>query len=252
MRRYVLLCLVLLLILSSSGLYADTITFQEGDGGFYSTTYDLYLNPRNRDFASGSQGVFWTDYTTQDGYWTSFVMFPDIIGSEEGQIAEGSIIHSATLTIKTTDNPIATSIYVHYLYQVTTAWNLTIPQDQWETTVTFNNFGSSPGSGGVDGTDWDSAALASFTPATTEGLSILDVTSSLVEYLNSGNNFGWAIRTYGNNDGSNIYSSDISTVEYRPLLTVEYTPPVIPETVPEPMTILLVALSLGGFIGKRL
>jgi len=184
---------------------ADTLTFQEGDGGLYSATAATRIDlasPANHGseptiYASSISGV-----TT-----VSFVRFSDIIGNNVGQIPPASFVSSAVLEL----TRYAGSNVVTTVHQVYTAWD--------EYTVTGTNWPD------VAGTDY-SASVGTI-PTGIGGTVSVDITWAVQTWALTLPNRGVLLRpaALGTYLFAYFYSDDMIDPVMRPRLTVEFTPP---------------------------
>jgi hypothetical protein len=188
---------------------ADTLTFQQGDGGAYSETAatSVTLDTHVNFGASPHLTLFAFD---PDVVVISFVQFPLIIGDDVGQIPPGSVISSATLELTRIidDNAQAT------FHQVYTAWD--------EYTVSGFTWAD------VAGTDY--GPIAGTMPsdyAFTVGS--VDITSVVQEWSSGAANLGVLLRpTPGTLHEARYHSDDATEPTTRPKLTVEFNSPPVP------------------------
>ncbi|MFQ6027391.1 MAG: CARDB domain-containing protein, partial [Dehalococcoidia bacterium] len=182
----------------------QTLSFQEGVDG-YIGTLDTYLEEDRPTTARGSRsGIEWDDGSGTDE--TGLLRFDGIFGNGPGQISQGAIINSATLTYYVSNRGNAAAVN-----EVSVAW---------DEGTTYNTFGSAQGVQLEDYGDYLGDATAD-----TTGLHTLDVTASLAAWsLDSTTNFGWLFRPTGTN-GVVVSSSENSNLSRRPQLTVEFIAP---------------------------
>lgn len=222
MRKLLPISLVLFL---SSSLFAALGSFNSSE-----TTYIS-------DFSSngGSNFDSSTILLVDEGDSTrSLIGFSNLVGGGAGQVPMGAVISNATLSIKTATNPTANSLGIH---QVLSTWN--------PSTVTWNNFGASPG--GVAGTDFAAAAADSVVTSAANTQYNWNVTSIVQAWANGQANLGFAL--VGGlgpsvSDGATFFS-DAASGSMGPSLTVEYA------AVPEPSSFLLMGLVAGSAYGYR-
>ncbi len=97
-HRFTPLVLVALLFTANSTRAAETVSFQEGDGGAYSATHATTIS------SGPNQGtvvvVSIVTFTAQ-----ALIQFPDMIGTNPGQVPPGATIVSATLTMTLSQAP---------------------------------------------------------------------------------------------------------------------------------------------------
>jgi hypothetical protein len=201
---------VLAALLPASVTYADTLTFQQGDGGAYSETAATSIH----------LGIPWANYGTS-GVLTvityemqALIRFPDILGSNAGQIPPGSSIASASLTLTMYGAPI--------LPAPTNIHGVTAPWD--ENTVTAENFYSQPG-------ELYGPAVGSIPTHDPYGVVTGDLTPIAQGWANGGADWGVMLRLETPptpEEGfyvTQYYSDDAPEPSWRPRLTVEFTPP---------------------------
>jgi hypothetical protein len=208
--RPTLLALVLIVV-TAGNVSAETLTltFQDGDGGAYSSTQAATIvevfgatpNGLNGTIAVGVAGSI---YDFSPGY-AAFVRFPDIIGNSPGQIPPGSTIGSAALQLVRLAS--STVTYSIPLRSVLSAWD--------EYTVTGQNMPSV------------SESYISSIAAGGAGAAIADITSTVQTWASGAPNWGVKLsHGFSATKWSEIFESDDATnVEDRPLLSVTFTPP---------------------------
>ena len=163
-----------------------TLTFQKGDGGSYSETDDTYISSGRPDTNFGAGGAMFVDAsgckTSPSTVCRALIRFPNIIGSDAGQVAPGSVVVSAFLQFDIT-NPGGTQM----LLQLTEGWT--------ESGATWNGF-TTPGAPTTKG-----AAIA-FNAAL--GVITVNITAILQNWVNGDANYGLL-----------IWSSSTDGVDYR-------------------------------------
>ena len=183
-------------------VFADTLTFRQGDGGAYSETQGASVSP----FLGGGTGtetILHAHTVVDIPVEIAFLSFPDIIGSNPGQIPPGSTIDYATLDLVRVND----SVNVAYLSLVSGAWD--------ENTINGSNY---PGTSG-------SAGSIAAGGAGIHG--IANVKGAVQAWASGTENWGLEISVaYSQNSiEERFYSDDSLTQDYRPLLTVTFTPP---------------------------
>ena len=205
-RVPIVLTWVLLIAATAS---ADTLSFQQGDGGAYSTT-DATTIQLNATFPTDGSHTR-VSVITHD--MEALIRFPDIIGNSAGQIPSGAVINSATLTL--TQAP-AFDWKPSEIHQVFAAWD--------ENTVTGAGFFAQPGPVGP---------IIGFLVMTDFWEPATGVLTSLVqEWANGNANQGILLRSPVPPDPfdwyiTQFFSDDEPTAAYRPVLVVDFTPPAI-------------------------
>ena len=195
-----------------SSLFADTqtLTFQDGDGGAYSTTQAAEIGLLNGT-GNGSGATMTASVTIYLSDLTqtkrAFVRFPNIIGDNPGQIAAGSTIQEATLQLTRVNY----SVRIAVLNTVSTGWD--------ENTIT----GNSP-------PDMLDPSVGSI-PAGDTGPYVATITDVVQAWATGAPNWGLAISTDDSPTviSESFYADDETTVSFRPLLTVTFTTPTATE-----------------------
>lgn len=202
---------VLLVISSAVSAGTKTLTFQEGDGGAYSNTQGATVGwlPNSAGDGSGDHLFVSVDVVVLDFApgKRSFLSFPDIIGSNEGQIPAGSTIESASLQL----TRIVNSTHGALVRMVTEAWD--------ENTITSDNVPS-----------YSADVLPSFPPGIPEQVHVVDITSTVQAWASGTSNFGVAlvVGLVLVEFSESFYSDDAADVAKRPKLTVTFTSPLAP------------------------
>ena len=204
------------LAISGTG-FSSTFTFKEGDGNPYSDSDITYINQHLPAEVLGNETTMFTDTYPRTKL---FIKFDDFIGNNSGQIAPNSEIVSAKLFLWVQNRSVGT----HNVYNLTSDFD--------ENTLTWNGTYT-----------YDPTAVTSYVPSTESHYISIDVTSSVVDWLNgTTDNYGWLIENTAD-DGSNYYTDD-ADYQYRPFLELSDS------TVPEPLSIVLMIPSLL-FLFKR-
>jgi len=218
LTRGLLIAAVAHLCLARSDVDAALISYQQGVSG-YAGTQDsdlVRLSPTANfsadiDLELAGSGSFIRN---------SLIRFDDVFGNGSGQIPLGTAIASATLILENIAPNPAPSLSLH---RVLVDWD--------EATVTWNNFGSTPG--GASGIDYSAVSTNTLTTGVL-GPQSVDVSADVQLWANGASNFGWYI--LGQGAAINGYaSSEHGTLEFRPELVIEF--------VPEPSSMALCAIA---------
>ena len=223
----------LLSVLASIGYQcseAAVVTFQQGDGGSYSSTDATYI----RGDVNMSTNVSGTNFGTalelrvdETDLGRTLIRFPDVFGSDVGQVPIGSNIVSATLSLVIdANNNTNPSLDTFALHNVIVDWD--------ENVVSWDSFGST--GGGASGTDYEPVAVDMETGVEV-GINSFDVTASIQQWSNGAANRGWVLLSDGG-DGALFQSDDVATLGNRPLLSINVA--AIPE--PSPCVLFLIAM----------
>jgi len=192
-------------------------SFQESVGG-YTGTEDTWINEGDGDH--GADATLLWDGPTGVGSINPLLRFDNIIGNGAGQIAPGSTILSATVTLQVTGN----FGEVANLHRMLVTWS---ESDTFASLV-----------GGVSLDDVEAAAVPDATTSSGQVTPIIvDVTSSVQQWANGVANFGWLFDQPTSN-GVTVHSSEAVTQNVRPLLVIEY------QAIPEPSTLALVCIAI--------
>lgn len=192
---------------------AETLSFQQGDGGAYSETAATTLTDERH---IGHGGNFILSVVMFDLVQTSqsFIRFPDIIGNAPGQIPPGSTITFAVLdlTIYNGPTPPAATSDIHEMY---VAWDEYAPDGTILNLIPGTTYGPSIG-----------------TVPTGDPFTVVpgEITSIVQHWVDGDPNWGVMLRI------PNLfaflvaqyYSDDATLPITRPKLTVEFTPPPVP------------------------
>lgn len=220
--------------------WADQLTFRNGEGEYHSQidlcVYNKQFNDKWRTNGVRTDGTLGLDGYDghSDGVGQSLVRFDNIIGHGTGQIAPGSTIQSATLTLYTRRDTSTDpgSVGRIQAYRMTSPWDTTSDWtafDEWYDTDGITNAGVwvSTRSDGVSQVD--------------HAPNNIDVTDAVQAWASGATNYGVGLMI--NTEDAADLSSRSDAIEYRPLLTVNYN-------VPEPATGLLLCLG-GGLVALR-
>lgn len=217
------------------------ITFQDGLNG-YAGTADTWIasgvavtdntsDETDANYEGNTSLKVEDDPSQSDGQ--GLIRFDSIFGGGPNQIALGSTITSATLSMTTDTTSNANVPSSPSLHEMLISWDAG--------TVTWDTYDTSAlgvGGGMLAGVEYTGTAVDGGGENLANGqVGTWDVTSSLQAWSAGGTNNGWAF--IGNtNNGWDARTSEFATAGSRPLLTIEFTP------VPEPTTTAL--LGLGG------
>ena len=209
--------------------YATTLTFQQGDGGLYSTVQDTEFstiyggNPTSGRMRIGEV----------DGVSRTLIFFKDFLGSNSGQVSYGVNIISATISLKETNSN-------YYNQPPDTLMEVYQILEDWEYTTTTGYY-STPGptfrkSGNIQWTNYNidppvsSSSTLSGSVNITKSLDTtftVDITNDMKKYVAQFTTYkGHIFRASDESiqdNGKSFYSSDTTTVSNRPILTVTYT-----------------------------
>ncbi|MEQ9406618.1 MAG: DNRLRE domain-containing protein [Fuerstiella sp.] len=213
------LCLSLFVI-NGAAVEAGFLTLKQGVDG-YTGTRDAFIDSRSSsaDVNFGTHEKIVVDGTpTQRG----LLSFTDVI--RPGWIPLGSTIHSATLTVFTSD-PSTLSGHAR-VYRMLADWD--------DSTITHDNAklnGNTQAGIQTDGLEAVTTAIHSGLLPTSGALN-LDMTADVQSWADGGDNFGWLFYRFGD-DQWDFWSSEAADANLRPSLSVNFTAPAT-AAVPEP------------------
>lgn len=209
--------LSLIVALTSKGA-ADTLTFQQGVGGYtglkQTTLFQLGAGASavNGGLAAGTWTVDGGGSSYNDGQFKhGLFWFDNIFGSNPGQIPLGSTITSATITA-TYDDPSSSAFSVYRMLQT---WS--------PASATWNSF-----TGGVqnDGTEAAAAATTTFSnpngnASGTYNAYGTSLTADLQLFSNGTPNYGWVVLPTSGTSGWGWSAAQTNSA----VLSVTFTPP---------------------------
>ena len=180
------------------------VRFQEGDNG-YTGTQDTYVSSSATSTAHGNATSVLVDDPSQHG----LIRFDNIFGSGAGQIAYGSTITSASMSIYVTGTDNLDLVNVHRMLS------------SWTEASTWNSLTS-----GVQANNVEAATSITYTVDAGVGgwITITGLTSTVQAWSDGATNNGWALLGDGA-DNWTFHSSEFATVALRPYLTVAFTSP---------------------------
>lgn len=229
---------MLFMLAGSTHAQTFTNTYQQGDGGLYSTTDATYIQGQpggltGSNFGGATTMILETDVPSGETITRPMIRFPDIFGDAPGQIPLGAKINSATLTVTTGGGQFDASNNPTSIFQVLTDWD-----EGGVSGVTWDSFNS----GGIAGVDYDGTALDALAPSALNSPFEFDVTAAIADMSAGSPNLGFLLISSGG-DQAVLLSDDSGNAAGRPLLTVNYS-------VPEPASVAiwtLLGLAATGF-----
>ena len=200
----------------------DLLTFQEGFNA-YTSMQDTELDSSSPGTIRGTNSEIELDNSPQR---VGLIRFDNIFGSGPNQIPFGSIINSATLTVRVSDASLpGANITLHRMLV------------DWDETSTWTSMG-----GGIQLDDVEASFMPDSilpNPDQLGSQTFSGLNATLQAWSNSSPNYGWVIVwMIGNDDEDDeddedneqlwrFYSSDELTAAFRPILTVDYTPAIV-------------------------
>ncbi len=231
MPRRLFIPVCLLALCGAAQAQVSTLQFQQGLAG-YAGNIDTQVRGADGAGNYGSEVEIGVD-ASDGGFATqSLLRFDGLFGGGTGQIAPGSVILAATLTLNITSA--GSGIRFHEMLQ---SWNAG--------TITWDNAGN-----GIQANGVEAAALPLFSLGANDGSTNIESGTLVVDFTSAvrrlqsgeGGGLGWALLpwTPDGTNGVDFTSADWNVLAERPLLTVQISP------VPEPAS---AALLLAGLLG---
>jgi len=185
------------------------VTFQQGVNGYVGNE-DTYVYDVSPNTSFGNDSRINVDYDPDPGDDTAhgLIRFENIFGAGAGQIAYGSTIVSASLTVEVFNN--SGNSETVSLNRMLNGWT---ESSTWNSMV-----------GGIQLDDVEAVNVADGTvpdPNSQGSQTITGLDTTLQLWSDGTANNGWVFSSDGTN-GWDFYSSEYGTVSLRPYLTVEY------------------------------
>ncbi|MDX1930867.1 MAG: VCBS domain-containing protein [Pirellulaceae bacterium] len=178
--------------------------FQEGVGG-YIGTQDTFITSGSANTSYGNLSYVISNNPNND----AIIRFDNLFGSGAGQIALGSTIQTASLSIYVTDPDSNDTINVHRMLT------------NWSEASTWNTLTNGISNDNVEAS---SASLFAIDAGRSGWVTITGITSVVQDWANGASNFGFTLRS-DNADNWEFYSSEFSNAALRPYLTIGYATP---------------------------
>ncbi|HBJ38105.1 MAG TPA: hypothetical protein DDZ51_25790, partial [Planctomycetaceae bacterium] len=180
------------------------VRFQEGVNG-YVGTQDTFINSGSGNTSYGGLNYVLAD----DPSHNALIRFDNLFGSSAGQIAIGSTIQTASLSIYVTHRDAHDWVNVH---RMLTSWSEASTWNTLTNGISANNVEAS------------SSVLFSIDAGQTGWVTITGLTSVVQDWANGALNHGFAFLS-NNADGWRFHSSEFSDPALRPYLTIGYAAP---------------------------
>ena len=234
------------------------VFFFQQDRSGYRGTQATWFSERSSERAGFPNQHFFRTAQWPAANQQGLLRFDDLFGDEEGQVALGSTIESATLTLLVPDDITYSDGEAFAVHQMLVPWEVT---DGWN---------AEPWAGGatrqidLDGQEaaikpvTDATAFATENGALNGGLPEtrilygttleLDVTSLVAAWLDGAPNYGFLLQSLGQDAGNGLfmagtyYLSNSGDTTGRPLLTIRT------QIVPEPSSLVHLLVVLGGVV----
>jgi len=198
---------------------ADTATFQQGADG-YAGCMDTWIQSGQGD--KSGDGVIYAD-NNSDGSVSqqALIRFQQVFVSEGGPVPDGSVIESATLSVRAIEKSGSGGM----LGRMLQSWNAT---DTWSTagSPTENGVQSAAieyeGNAGAGDPRSGYTMEAVYQPASQDTTYNLDVTASVQQWSDGAPNYGWVIHSYGQSS-HRLASANNGTAANRPMLAITYS-----------------------------
>ena len=208
---------------------ATELTFSDGYGGAgYQGTHDTEIRPGSSTIRGDNTNLSIDSSNLKQ----ALIKFDDIFGGGAGQIASGSTIDSATLSLQihSPGNDLE-------MLQMLVDWD--------ESTALWDTLGGGIQNDGIEATWLRTLTLLDSSSVTDEvTVYTIDVTNELQLWANGTANYGWGFTPTGANGVDFHTSEHTDDGHVRPTLVVSFTAP--QGNVPEPATIALIGLGLAG------
>ncbi len=197
MKPFKLILMVVFIIPAHLLSQNQTVNFRDGVNG-YNGTVDTYIDNTNPNSSfGGSTGLLWDRSPAE---YTTFIRFDNLFVSQGGPIPDNSFIVSATLT--------------YYVYNPGNDAAVSEVLTFWDNSLTWSQFNFNNDVG---------TFVGSAESGTVNIFQSIDVIASLTSWSsNPSLNHGWIFQFTGD-DGSDVYSSEWTTVSQRPQLTAVYS-----------------------------
>ncbi len=180
------------------------VRFQEGVNG-YTGTQDTYVNSSSSNSTFGNSTTVMVDDPSSHG----LIRFDNLFGNGAGQIATGSTITNATLSIYVTATDNLDFINVHRMLST------------WSEGSTWNSLSSGVQTNNVEAS---TTILTSFSAGQAGWVTITGITSTVQAWANGAANQGFVL--FGDNaDNWAFYSSEFTTASLRPYLSITFQSP---------------------------
>ncbi len=213
-----------------SSANASVISFRNGVNGYDGNT-DTELRADNPDTNYGSNSNITIDGNDGGQPTHALMRFDNIFGSAPGQIAYGSTINSATLGFQ-----------IHSVGDDLIMLQMLV--DWTDSTATWNSLGNGIQDNGTEASFLrDLTNLHSYSHLSNNDIYEIDVSQEMQNWANGTANYGWGFIPT-DTDGVDFHASDHpDDGDLRPVLTVSFT---APSPIPEPSSLILMALGLAG------
>jgi hypothetical protein len=225
---------------ASAGRAAQTVSYQSGVNGYYSSVDD-HISYGIPDNANTDGPILWVDgittYDNQGGQ--SLLRFENIIGNGTGQIPAHSTVTSAVLTLYTGSAVDSSAPGA--------GGTLNRMVQNWTNTYTWNSFGGDGiQANGVEAASTSNASIGG--PYSTVGGTInVNVVTDVQAWVDGTPNYGWALLPWptGGTNGWAFYSDSYADASMHEMLTVTFIP------APEPMTGSILLMGMIGLTYRR-